>query len=486
MSDKAWGGRFGSGPDQVLDAFSRSLPLDVRLLPYDLAGSAAHVAMLLRQGILPSQDGERILEGLLALSRQAEEGPLPLGEADEDVHLAVERLLTERIGEAALRMHAGRSRNDQVAVDLRLYVRALAHDTMDGLTRVMAALLSRAEAAFAAGILLPGYTHLQRAQPILLAHHLLAHWEALDRDRDRLADLARRANRSPLGAAALAGSSLPLDPKYTAQLLGFDDVCANSLDAVADRDFLAEFLSFAALTGIHLSRLAEEGILWTTAEFAFAELEDWAAFGSSLMPQKKNPEAFEHVRGRSGRLVCLWAGFMTTLKGLPLAYDSDLQESHYALYAAVDTLLPMLAATEKLLLALRFARVRMREAAADPLLLATDLADDLVRAGVPFRTAHRQVGELVGEAVRRGVPLSSLDPDTVAAHAPSLPLRRLSELSPEAAVAARLGPGGTAPERVRQALEAAQLRLAPPPLPPRPPSVAEVLQTRMALVRASR
>jgi len=392
--------------------------------------------------------------------------------------MAVERALTARIGEAAARLHTGRSRNDQVALDLRLFLRAAAHRIMDDLTRLMATLADMADTALAEEIVLPGYTHLQRAQPILLAHQLLAHAEAFDRDRGRLSDLARRANCSPLGSAALAGSPLPLDPHLTAALLGFATPCANSVDAVADRDFLAEFLAFAALCGVHLSRIAEEMILWTSGEFAFAELADFAAFGSSLMPQKKNPEAFEHVRGRSGRLIGVLSGFLATLKALPLAYDSDLQESHTALYSAVDTLHGMLEAVTILLRSLHLSRERMAQAADDPLLLATDLADALVARGVPFRTAHHQVGLLVGAAYRAGVGLRSLPPEEVRRIAPDLPLDVLTGVTARASAESRRTWGGTAPERVREGLGALRQRLSQPPaLPPPPPDARTVAST---------
>jgi argininosuccinate lyase len=480
VSDKAWGGRFAKDTDSDLAAFARSLPLDQRLWPYDLALSTAHARMLAAQGIIDGADGARLVDALVDLATAFERGEVSVAADQEDIHMAIEALLFERVGDVAGRLHTGRSRNDQVATDLHLYLRRVAVDHSEALTALMAALVARADEALAAGVVLPGYTHTQHAQPVLLAHHWLAHFEALDRDRDRLADLARRANRSPLGAAALAGSPHPLDSTLTARLLGFDGPYANSLDAVADRDFIAEYLAFAALCGVHLSRMAEEAVLWTSAEFQFAVLDDDAAFGSSLMPQKKNPEAFEHVRGRSGRLLGVLAGFLATLKALPLAYDSDLQESHYALYTAADTLGGMLGALARLLASLAVRPDAMARAAADPLMLATDAADLLVKRGVPFRAAHRQIGELVAVASERGVGLADLDRDTFATHAPALTPEDLARLTAAAAVAARATHGGTAPARVAEALAAARARLAPPALPPPPPTAADVARLPVA------
>lgn len=475
MSDKAWGGRFERETDAALAAFARSLPLDHRLAPYDLALSAAHVRMLASQGVIEAQDGQVLLDALATLADDFARGAIELGERDEDIHLLVERVLSERVGEAAGRLHTGRSRNDQVATDLRLYLRAIAATQADVLTALLETLLARAAAALEAGTLLPGLTHTQHAQPVLLAHHWLAHFEALARDRERLADLMRRANRSPLGSAALAGSPHPLDPALTARLLGFDGPCRNSMDAVADRDFIVEYLAFAALCGVHLSRMAEEAIAWTTSEYGFATLEDDVAFGSSIMPQKKNPEAFEHVRGRSGRLLGVLTGFLATLKALPLAYNSDLQESHYALYTAADTLAGMLYATGRLIAGLVVRPEAMARAAADPLMLATDAADLIARRGVPFRTAHRQVGELVAEAAAHGMGLGDLDPETVARHAPALRPEDLGRLTAEGAVAARATLAGTAPTRVAEALAEARTRLDPPPMPPPPPTVRDII-----------
>lgn len=474
MSDKAWGGAFEHDTDQGLAAFARSLPLDQRLWPFDLALSAAHVRMLAAQGIVSAADGKALLAGLVALADDLGSGAATLPEDGEDVHMAVEGLLFARIGEVAGRLHTGRSRNDQVATDLHLYLRHVAHRQTEALGALMAALVEHARVALENEVVLPGYTHTQHAQPILLAHQLLAHVDALDRDRGRLADLTWRAQRSPLGAAALAGSPHPLDSGLTARLLGFDGPYANSLDAVSDRDFIAEYLAFAALCGVHLSRMAEEAVLWTTAEFGFAVIADEAAFGSSLMPQKKNPEAFEHVRGRSGRLLGVLAGFLATLKALPLSYNSDLQESHQALYQASDTLGGMLSAMTRLYGALAWRTDRMARAAADPLMLATDAADLLVRRGVPFRAAHRQVGELVGEAMARGVGFADLPGDVVAAHAPDLAPGDLASLTAKAGVSARATAGGTAPRQVAAALERAASRLSAPPLPPPPPTAREI------------
>jgi argininosuccinate lyase len=480
VSDKAWGGRFERETDQALAQFARSLPLDHRLAPYDLALSAAHVRMLAAQGVIGAEDGRLLLDALAALADEFAQGTVEMRDTDEDIHLLVERLLSERIGEPAGRLHTGRSRNDQVATDFHLYLRAVAHSQAEVLTALLETLLGCASEALDAGLLLPGLTHTQHAQPVLLAHHWLAHFEALARDRERLADLSRRANRSPLGAAALAGSPHPLEPALTARLLGFEGPYRNSMDAVADRDFIVEYLAFAALTGVHLSRMAEEAIAWTTSEYGFATLEDDVAFGSSIMPQKKNPEGFEHVRGRSGRLIGVLTGFLATLKALPLAYNSDLQESHQALYTAADTLSGMLYATGRLIAGLVVRPEAMARSANDPLMLATDAADLLARRGVPFRTAHRQVGALVAEAAARSVGLGELDAETVRRHAPALAPDDLARLTAAGAVAARATQAGTAPERVAEALAEAKARLAQPAMPPPPPTVREIQRAALS------
>jgi argininosuccinate lyase len=471
MSSRAWGGRFSQEPAAAVAAFSRSIDLDLSLGPEDVCGSRAHAAELVAAGVLTPAQGEAIARGLDGVARELAAGVFTPVDRDEDIHLAVERRLGELIGADAGRLHTGRSRNDQVAVDLRLRLRRLAWRDMAGLGRLMEALVGRAEAAEAEGILLPGYTHLQRAQPVRLAHHLLAHFEMLDRDRGRLADLTRRADVSPLGAAALAGTPHPIDPERTARALGFARASANSMDAVSDRDFVADYCYWASLTAVHLSRLAEEIVIFTSTEFAFWQLPDALAGGSSIMPQKKNPEPAEHLRGRAGTLLGVLTGFLATLKGLPLAYVSDLQESHRALGTAADLIGPMLGAACALVEGLQFDAGRMAAAAADPSILATDLADALARQGMPFRQAHRAVGRLVARAIELGVPLADLPADEIRPILPDAAPGMLAGMSASASADARRTLGGTAAERVRQALAEARRRLPPPDLPPLPPGL---------------
>lgn len=468
MSTKAWGGRFSSEPDPAITLFSRSIGWDLDLWPEDLAGSRAHLAELVESGVLTTDEGKALSDGLTSVERELASGNFTLNSGDEDVHLAIERRLIEQVGPVGGRLHTGRSRNDQVALDLRLRVRRLAHREMTLLTDLMHSLYRRAKQAEEENLLLPGYTHLQRAQPVRLGHHLLAYFEMFDRDRSRLAALAGRADVSPLGAAALAGTPHPLVPARTASRLNFASAFHNSLDAVSDRDFLADYLYFAAVAGSHLSRLADEIVLFTTAEFAFWHLPDRLAAGSSIMPQKKNPEPAEHVRGRAGTLIGVLAGFLATLKGLPLAYVSDLQESHRALSETATILGPMLAAANLLVDGLEFDAEAMSKAAADPSILATDLADRLTQQGTPFRKAHRAVGELIARAATLHVALTALPQEELRRVIPNATTDLLDGLTPKASADARHTPGGTGAPQVLAELASAQSRLTAPALPPLP------------------
>lgn len=401
-----WGGRFESSMDEALWDLSESYSFDRALYAYDLAGSRAHVRGLVAAGLLSDLEGATLLSALEVIEAEFSAGTFTRAIADEDVHMAIERRVIELAGEVGAKLHTARSRNDQVATTLRLYTRdalsALARATFD-LVDVLIATGDRYPGAY-----LPGYTHLQRAQPVLLSHHLQAHCFALLRDVERLFDARRRLNVSPLGAGALAGTSLPLDPAYTARLLGFDRAFANSLDAVSDRDFVAEALFVIALEGVHLSRLGEELVLWTTAEFNFASLGDAFTTGSSMLPQKKNSDVAELARAKSGRLVGHLSGLLVTLKGLPLAYNRDLQEDKEPLFDSVRQLGLVLRALAGAFGSLRFHEENARRAAEDEYLVAIDLAEALVAEGVPFRTAHERVGELVGEASRSGRALAEL------------------------------------------------------------------------------
>jgi len=448
-----WKGRFATGLDPKIRAFTASLELDKRIALHDVRGSIAHARMLGRQGILPAKDAGALVAGLEAIADELRAGSFPWPADAEDVHSAIEQVLTARLGTTAGQLHTARSRNDQVALDLRLFTLD-ALDAIDGALRELGqALLARAEQELET--VMPGYTHLQRAQPVSLAHHLLAHVEAFRRDRSRVAEARHRASVSPLGAAALAGSPYPVDPASVAAELGLDGAFRNSIDAVSDRDFVAELAFVAALAAVHASRLGEELVLWTSAEFGFVELSDEHATGSSIMPQKKNPDVAELVRGRAGRIIGDLVAVLTTLKGLPLAYDGDLQEQRVPLYDAA-TVAPALDALALVIRGLRFDRDAMRQATERGMLAATDLADHLVAHGVPFREAHEIVGQIVRHRLGAGTDLAGL---TVA------DLRRYDKrFGDDAAdgatvarsLAARRSPGGTSPERVREALAEAK------------------------------
>jgi argininosuccinate lyase len=442
-----WQGRFGEeAPAEELLAYTVSIDHDKRLAADDIAGSRAHVYGLVAAGILSEADAQIIRAALDRVGDELASGTFVFKPGDEDVHTAVERRVTELTGGAGARLHTGRSRNDQVATDLRLFTKRELRVVARGILKLQRVLLDRAKAA--GELYLPGYTHLQRAQPVLLAHHLLAHGWAFARDIDRLEDTRRRLDVSPLGAGALAGSSLPLKPDLVAAELGFARRFENSLDAVSDRDFVAETLFDLALLGVHLSRIAEEVVLWSSDEFGFASLADAYATGSSMLPQKKNPDIAELVRGRSGRLIGNLTGFLATLKGLPLAYNRDLQEDKEPLFDALDLTRAGLAAMSGLLATVTWNEDRMTSAADSPFAAAVDLAEWLVARGVPFREAHAVVGGLVRDAIGRRVPLSEL----VEAH-PQLGLEAVELLAPGAPVQRRTTPGGTGPQAVASQLK---------------------------------
>ena len=447
-----WSGRFEGGPSEELLAYTVSLPFDRRLAAADLAGSRAHVRGLLRAGILTDEECEAVLEALSHVERELVDGEFVFAPGDEDIHTAVERRVTEVAGPAGAKLHTGRSRNDQVATDLRLWCK---HELAEIARRTVAlqeVLLERADEAGDA--YLPGYTHLQRAQPVLLSHHLLAHGWALARDVDRLLDARRRLDVSPLGAGALAGSSLPLDPDGVAADLGFAARFDNSLDAVSDRDFVAESLFALSLLAVHLSRIGEELVLWSSDEFGFAKLDDAYSTGSSMLPQKKNPDIAELARGKAGRVIGGLVGVLTTLKGLPLAYNRDLQEDKEPLFDAVDQVALGLEAVRGLIASTAFQTDRMRAAADTPAAAAVDLAEFLVARGMPFREAHHVVGGLVRRSIDGGEDLASLVADE-----PSLGAEAAKLLEPGVAVTRRTTPGGAGPAPVASQLESFRLRL---------------------------
>jgi argininosuccinate lyase len=448
-----WHGRFADGPAEALLAYTVSLPFDQRLAPDDITGSRAHVRGLARVGLLTEDEASAVLTALDAVERELTEGSFEFAPTDEDIHTAVERRVTELAGPAGAKLHTGRSRNDQVATDLRLYAKRALLEVAARVAGLQDVLLDRAVEVGDA--YLPGYTHLQRAQPVGLAHHLLAHGWALARDVDRLLDCRRRLDVSPLGAGALAGSSLPLDPDAVAADLGFAARFENSLDAVSDRDFVAEALFALTLIGIHLSRIGEEVVLWTSEEVGFARLDDAYATGSSMLPQKKNPDIAELARGKAGRLIGDLTGLLATLKGLPLAYNRDLQEDKEPLFDAVDQVSLALVAVAGMVATLTFDLPRMAAAADTPTAAATDLAEHLVAAGMPFRDAHAVVGGLVRESLDGDRSLA----DLVAAH-PALGDDAVALLGPGVAVTRRTTPGGAGPAAVAVQLERFRARLA--------------------------
>ncbi len=454
---KPWGGRFSEATDASVERFSASVHFDRALALYDVRGSQAHARMLAAAGILSVEDAERLCQGLDAIRDEIETGSFRFDPSLEDVHMNLEASLRERIGPVAGRLHTGRSRNDQVATDFALFLRDTAAAARRGLLGLRRVLVERAREHV--DTVLPGYTHLQRAQPVRLAHHWLAYVELFGRDAERFRDLGARLRHSPLGAGALAGSTLPLDREHTARALGFDAPSANSMDTVAARDTALEFLACAAITGVHLSRVAEELVLWCSSEFGFVELADAYSTGSSLMPQKKNPDVPELVRGKAGRVVGNLVTLLTVLKGLPLTYNRDLQEDKEPVFDSARTLRDCLEVTTGALATLRVRTQAMRRAAEDPLLLATDLAEVLVREGVPFREAHEVVGKLVRHCLETDADLRRLSRDDLAAFHPSFPSDAADLVDLERSLEARDLVGGTSRRRVQEALDAADARL---------------------------
>jgi argininosuccinate lyase len=450
--DPLWGGRFSASPADAFERLNASIPFDIRLAPYDIQGSIAHATMLGERGIVAPEESEELVRGLEAVLAEVEAGEFSWTLGDEDVHTAVERRLKELVGDVALKLHTGRSRNDQVALDFHLFARDAAAEIKDRVLAVMRALVEVAEAHY--GLILPGYTHLQRAQPILLSHHLLAHFEAFKRDLRRLEAAGEAARVSPLGAAAMGGTPHPVDPASTAQKLGMEPF-SNSLDAVSERDFVLDLLYACAVLGVHLSRLGEEWVLWTSSEFGFATLDDVYSSGSSIMPQKKNPDAYELLRGKTGRLIGDLNALLVMLKGLPLGYSKDLQEDKEPLFDAVETVLLALAVLPGMLRTARFEGERMAQAAGG-FALATELADFLAARGVPFREAHRAVGRLVRRCEELGVSLEEAPVEELAAAHPALADLPRELLTPEGSVANKRSPGSSSPGSVESQLEAAR------------------------------
>jgi argininosuccinate lyase len=457
---KPWSGRFTEPTDATVERFGASVPFDWRLYRHDIEGSIAHARMLGRAGILTEAEVAAIEKGLCDIRRDIDAGDFAWLIELEDVHMNIEARLTERIGEAGKKLHTGRSRNDQVATDLRLYLRDAIDAIGAALDRLQSVLLDVAERE--AATIMPGFTHLQIAQPVTFGHHMMAWFEMLSRDSERLIECRRRVNVMPLGAAALAGTSYPIDRAYTAELLGFEAVASNSLDAVSDRDFAIEFCSAAALLMMHLSRFSEELVLWSSTQFGFVELSDSYCTGSSIMPQKKNPDVPELVRGKTGRVYGHLMALLTLMKAQPLAYNKDNQEDKEPLFDTIDTLQNCIEIFTGMLRNMKPVRERMLAAAREGHSTATDLADYLVRKGVPFREAHEIVGNVVRQAIADRTELPSLSLETLRKFSSVIDDDVYWVLTLEGSVAARNHPGGTAPAQVRAAIQRARERLQPP------------------------
>lgn len=461
MSGKLWGGRFTKGADARAEGFTSSLGFDRRLYRQDIRGSIAHARMLALQGIIAGDEAEAIVGGLQEIEQEIDAGQFPFRREYEDIHLNIEKRLIEKIGPTGGKLHTARSRNDQVTTDVHLLVKEEIGAVQSLIRALQAVILDRV--CLETDTVMPGYTHLQRAQPILLAHHLLAYFWMLERDDGRMGDALKRADLSPLGAGALAGTTFPIDRQVTAQKLEFAGVYENSMDAVSDRDFMVEFMAAAAICQMHLSRLCEELVLWNSTEFGFIEMDDAFATGSSIMPQKKNPDVAELVRGKTGRIYGDLVALLTVLKGLPLAYHSDMQEDKERLFDAVDTLKACLAVTAGMMQTLQFRRERMRQAVEQDFSNATDLADYLAKKGVPFREAHEITGRTVRYCIDQGKYLRDLDLAEFRQFSPAIEQDIYAAISPEACVAGRTSYGGTGPAAVAVQIDKAKAALAAKP-----------------------
>ena len=454
MSDKLWNGRFSGKTDRMVETFTASINVDKRLYRYDVEGSIAHCRMLAKQGIISEEDATALIQGLGEIKREIERGVFQYDDSREDIHMHIEAGLQEKVGKAALKLHTARSRNDQIVLDVRMYLRDEVLYLIGSLTELRKVFIKLAKEHIQT--VLPGYTHLQRAQPVLLAHHLMAYYEMISRDVARLKECYRRINVMPLGSAALAGTTYPIDRDYTAKLLDFPAVSANSIDSVADRDFIIEFLSAASLGMVHFSRISEELVLWSSAEFKFIELPDAFATGSSIMPQKKNPDVPELIRGRTGRVFGALIALLTMMKSLPLAYNRDMQEDKQPLFDTVDTLKACTEIFIKMLPNLKFNTKTMAQAASVGFLNATDFADYLVGKGMAFRDAHSCVGKAVKYALSENKELDELTLKELKSFSARITKDIFKILKTDQMVNRRTSFGGTAPERVTTAIETAE------------------------------
>jgi len=445
---KPWGGRFKEATAESVERFTESISFDSRLWPYDIEGSIAHAKMLSKCRIIPKNEAEKIISALKEIAREIESGLFHFDPSLEDIHMNIEASLIKKIGPLGGKLHTARSRNDQIALDLRLYLREEIKNILSLIKKLRRCLLDIAQKNI--DIIMPGYTHLQKAQPVLLSHHLLAYVEMLGRDSERLRDALKRVNILPLGSCALAGTGLGTDRKYIAKILGFDSVSQNSMDAVSDRDFVIEFLSASAMIMMHLSRLSEEIVLWSTEEFSFIEIPDSFATGSSIMPQKKNPDVAELIRGKTGRIYGGLMSVLTLMKGLPLTYNRDLQEDKPPLFDSVDTLKAALGVLIEMMPKIRFNKRHLRDSSMGSYTTATDMAEYLVRRGLPFRDAHEIVGRIVLYAIKNQKRLDELSTGELKEFSPLFEKDIYRYLTPEGSVMAKTSEGGTSPKEVRR------------------------------------
>ena len=458
MSEKLWGGRFSKTTDEMINEFQASIGFDRRMYREDIAGSLAHAEMLMRVGIISEEDYQAINAGLRDILGQIERGEFEFSTELEDIHMNIEKRLTDTIGDAGSRLHTARSRNDQVALDTHMFVRHAVVEVLDHIRELQNALVESADAN--KDVIMPGYTHLQRAQPILFAHHLMAYFNMLTRDFERFQGVYVRTDLMPLGAGALAGTTLPIDRAFVARKLNFDRIYTNSMDAVSDRDYILEFLAAASILMVHLSRLSEEIILWCSREFSFVELDDAHCTGSSMMPQKKNPDVSELVRGKTGRVVGHLMAMLTAVKGLPLAYNKDLQEDKEGLFDAIDTVKFSLAVYAQLIRGMKVRADVMRHAVEADFSNATDLADYLVQKGMPFRQAHTVAGQSVAQCIERGIWLRDMSLADYQKLSPLFDEDVYEVIRPETCVACRNSYGGTSYEQVESQLDAAEALMA--------------------------
>jgi argininosuccinate lyase len=458
MAGKLWQGRFREGTSKLVESFTASIRFDKRLYRYDIEGSMAHCKMLSQQGLLSSEEEDVLIQGLGEILREIERGTFVFEDSQEDVHMAIEQLLIEKVGEVGGKLHTGRSRNDQVAVDIRLFLRDEIRGTDEDIKNLQESLVAQAKANL--GLIMPGFTHLQHAQPVLYSHHLMAYYEMLRRDRQRLSDCLGRVDVSPLGSAALAGTSLPIDSRLTADLLNFSALSRNSIDAVSDRDFIIEFISAAALIMMHLSRMCEELILWCSPEFDYIELSEGFCTGSSIMPQKKNPDVPELIRGKSGRVYGHLMSLLTVMKGLPLAYNRDLQEDKEPLFDTVDTVRQSLRILARLWENVTLNKERLGKMASSGFSLATDIAEYLVIKGMGFRQAHRAVGKMVRYCLEKGKELEEITLQEFKGFASVISEDVYTILDLEKSVNSRNSIGGTSLQQVREAITRAEEELS--------------------------